>query len=68
MLPAPDAHQKELGCIPRLMAGDAAFFSAENETAAHERGLKDRLLRVSRLAERYLCGPELGPKPGFDGL
>jgi IS5 family transposase len=35
-----DAHEKQLGCAPLLVAGDAGFFSAKNEAAAHERGVK----------------------------
>jgi hypothetical protein len=31
VIPALDAHQKKLGCTPRLVAGDAAFYSAKNE-------------------------------------
>lgn len=37
---ALDVHEKRLGCTPRLVAGDAAFFSAKNEAAAHDRGVK----------------------------
>jgi transposase, IS5 family len=37
---AIDVHEKRLGCTPRLVAGDAAFYSAKNEAAAHERGVK----------------------------
>jgi len=40
VVPALDSHEKKLGCTPRLVAGDAAFYSAKNETAAHERGVK----------------------------
>ena len=40
LIPALDAHKKKLGCTPRLVAGDAAFYSAKNEAAAHERGVK----------------------------
>ena len=40
LIPAIDAHEKTLGCTPRLVAGDAAFYSAKNEAAAHERGVK----------------------------
>ena len=40
VVPALDSHDKKLGCTPRLVAGDAAFYSAKNETAAHERGVK----------------------------
>ena len=40
VIPALDAHEKKLGCMPRLVAGDAAFYSAKNEVAAHDRGVK----------------------------
>jgi IS5 family transposase len=40
VIAALDAHEKKLGCIPRLVAGDAAFYSAKNEAAAHDRGVK----------------------------
>jgi IS5 family transposase len=40
VIAALDAHEQKLGCIPRLVAGDAGFFSANNEAAAHARGVK----------------------------
>jgi IS5 family transposase len=40
VIAALDAHEKKLGCTPRLVAGDAGFFSAKNEAAAHDRGVK----------------------------
>jgi len=40
VIAALDAHEKKLGCIPRLVAGDAAFYSPKNEAAAHDRGVK----------------------------
>ena len=40
VIPALDAHEKKLGCTPRLVAADAAFYSAKNEAAAHARGVK----------------------------
>jgi IS5 family transposase len=40
VIPGLEAHEKKLGCTPRLVAGDAAFYSAKNEAAAHERGVK----------------------------
>jgi IS5 family transposase len=39
LIPAIDAHEKALGCTPRLVAGDAAFYSAKNEATAHDRGV-----------------------------
>jgi transposase, IS5 family len=49
-----DAHEQKLGCIPRLVAGDAAFYSARNEAAAHERGVKRVCIpsRSTKSAER----------------
>jgi IS5 family transposase len=40
VIAALEAHEKRLGCTPRLVAGDAAFYSAKNEAAAHDRGVK----------------------------
>src|SRR4029078_7841307 len=40
LIPALDAHEKKLGRLPRLIAGDAAFYSAKNEAAAHDRGVQ----------------------------
>lgn len=40
LLPALDAHERQLGRIPRLITADAAFFSAQNEAVAHARGVK----------------------------
>jgi IS5 family transposase len=40
LIPAIEQHQQRLGAVPRLVAGDAGFFSAANETAAHERGVE----------------------------
>jgi IS5 family transposase len=54
VIPAIDAHEKKLGCIPRLLAGDAAFYSAKNEAAAHQRGVKRVCIpnRSTKSAER----------------
>ena len=54
VVPALDAHAKTLGCIPRLVAGDAAFYSAKNEAAAHDRGVKRVCIpnRSTKSAER----------------
>jgi IS5 family transposase len=54
VIPALDAHEKKLGCVPRLMAGDAAFYSAKNEAAAHDRGVKRVCIpnRSTKSAER----------------
>ncbi len=40
LIPAIEAHEAQLGCVPRLVAGDAGFYSASNEKAAHEKGVK----------------------------
>jgi transposase, IS5 family len=40
LIPAIDTHQALLGCVPRLVAADAAFYSARNEAAAKAKGVK----------------------------
>jgi IS5 family transposase len=35
-----ESHEQRLGRVPRLVAGDAAFYSAKNEAAAHDKGVK----------------------------
>jgi IS5 family transposase len=54
VIPAIAAHEKRLGCTPRLVAGDAAFYSAKNEAAAHERGVQRVCIpnRSTKSAER----------------
>lgn len=54
VIPALEAHEKKLGCIPRLVAGDAAFYSARNEAAAHDKGVKRVCIpnRSTKSAER----------------
>ena len=54
VIPALDAHEKKLGCTPRLVAADAAFYSAKNEAAAHARGVKRVCIpnRSTKSAER----------------
>jgi IS5 family transposase len=40
LIPAVATHQAKLGRTPRLLAADAAFYSAKNETAAKSMGVK----------------------------
>jgi IS5 family transposase len=40
LIPAIDRHQALLGRVPRLVAADAAFYSARNEAAAKAKGVK----------------------------
>jgi len=40
LIGAGDTHQARLGRIPRLVAADAAFYSARNEAAAKAKGVK----------------------------
>jgi len=40
LVPAIEAHQAALGRTPRLVAADAAFYSAKNEAAAKAKGVK----------------------------
>ena len=39
LIPALDAHEQTLGRVPRLVAGDAGFYSAANEAAAQTKGV-----------------------------
>jgi len=54
VIPAIDAHKKQLGRAPHLLAGDAAFYSAKNETAAHDSGVQRVCIpnRSTKSAER----------------
>ena len=54
VIAAIDAHKRKLGCTPRLVAGDAAFYSSKNEDAAHEKGVKRVCIpsRNTKSAER----------------
>lgn len=54
VIPALDAHEKNLGSTPRLVASDAPFYSAKNEAAAHNRGVKRVCIpnRPTKSAER----------------
>jgi Transposase DDE domain len=40
LIPAIEVHEQKLGCTPRLVAADAGFYSAKNETAAKQKGVK----------------------------
>lgn len=40
LIPAIETHQRLMGRTPDLVAADAGFFSAKNEEAAQERGVK----------------------------
>jgi IS5 family transposase len=40
LIPALEAHQRQLGRTPRLVTADAAFFSTKAEAAAHAMGAK----------------------------
>ena len=40
LIPALDIHEQLFGRMPRLVTADAGFFSARNEAAAHQRGVK----------------------------
>jgi IS5 family transposase len=40
LIAAIETHEAKLGCTPRLVAPDAAFYSANNEAAARARGVK----------------------------
>jgi IS5 family transposase len=40
LLPSIETHQKLLGRVPKMVAADAGFFSAENQRAAQEKGVE----------------------------
>ena len=40
LIAAIETHEAKLGCTPRLVAADAAFYSAKNEAAARAKGVK----------------------------
>ena len=54
LIPGIEAHEEQLGCTPRVVAGDAAFYSAANEKQAHEKGVKRVCVpnRSTKSAER----------------
>jgi transposase, IS5 family len=54
LIPAIKAHRAKLGRVPRLVAGDAAFYSAKNEAAAKAMGVKRVCIpnRSTKSAER----------------
>jgi IS5 family transposase len=54
VIAAIESHQQRLGCVPRLVAGDAAFYSAKNEAAAQDKGVKRVCIpnRSTKSAER----------------
>jgi IS5 family transposase len=54
LIPSIESHQQKLGCTPHLVAADAGFFSAKNEAAAKEKGVKRVCVpnRSTKSAER----------------
>jgi len=54
LIPAIEAHRAKLGRAPRLVAGDAAFYSTKNEAAAKAMGVKRVCVpnRSTKSAER----------------
>ncbi len=40
LIPALAAHEQTFGRVPRVVAGDAAFYSGTNEATAHAKGVK----------------------------
>jgi IS5 family transposase len=54
LVPALEIHRAKLGRVPRLVAGDAAFYSARNEAAAKAMGVKRVCVpnRSTKSAER----------------
>src|SRR5262249_51351516 len=49
LVAAIETHQARLGRVPRLVAADAAFYSAKNEAAAKPRGSNASAFPIARL-------------------
>jgi IS5 family transposase len=54
LIPAIESHEQQLGRAPRLVAADAAFYSASNEKTAHAKGVERVCIpnRSTKSAER----------------
>lgn len=54
LIPSIEAHEEKLGRTPRLVAADAGFYSAQNEAAAKDKGVKRVCVpnRSTKSAER----------------
>ena len=54
LIPSIESHQQKLGRTPHLVAADAGFYSAKNEAAAKEKGVKRVCVpnRSTKSAER----------------
>jgi len=54
LIPGIESHDEQLGRTPRVVAGDAAFYSAANEKQAHEKGVQRVCVpnRSTKSAER----------------
>jgi IS5 family transposase len=54
LIPSIESHEQKLGCTPHLVAADAGFYSARNEAAAKEKGVKRVCVpnRSTKSAER----------------
>ena len=54
LIPAIEVHRQRLGRVPRLATADAAFYSTQNEAAAHALGVKRLSVpnRSTKSAER----------------
>ena len=45
-------HHQQLGCVPKVVAADPGFFSAKNETAAADLGVRQVSVRVGPNRQR----------------
>lgn len=54
VIPAIDVHEQRFGRVPRVVAGDAGFYSTANEAAAHAKGVTRVCIpnRSTKSAER----------------
>ena len=69
LIPAIEAHQAKLGRPPRLVAADAAFYSAKNDAAAKAMGVKRVCIpnRSSKSRERNASRRSVGSAMGKNG-
>jgi len=63
LVPALHLHEEQFGRPPRVLAADAGFFSARNEAAAHERGVKR--VAIPNLSAKSAERKKLHRKPWF---
>jgi IS5 family transposase len=69
LIPALETHEQTLGRVPRVVAGDAAFYSMKNEAGAHAKGVTRVCIpnRSTKNAERKREQRNAGSRMGRNG-